>query len=83
VTIFCYPAGLHGEREARMAEETGYSAAVTTQPGVNVAGDDPFRLRRTTIAWSDTAQTFGLKVAGAIDKLSGVETWVRARRARA
>ena len=82
-TVFCYPAGLHGDREVRLAQETGYDAAVTTQPGVNVAGEDPFRLRRTAIAWSDTAQTFRLKVSGAIDTLSGVETWVRARRARA
>jgi O-antigen/teichoic acid export membrane protein/peptidoglycan/xylan/chitin deacetylase (PgdA/CDA1 family) len=82
-TVFCFPAGLHGEREVRLAREAGYDAAVTTQPGVNVLGDDPFRLRRTTIAWSDSARTFRLKVAGAIDTPSGVETWVRARRARA
>jgi O-antigen/teichoic acid export membrane protein/peptidoglycan/xylan/chitin deacetylase (PgdA/CDA1 family) len=82
-TIFCYPAGLHGDREVQMARAAGYMAAVTTQPGVNLAGDDLFRLRRTTIAWSDSEHTFGLKVAGAIDRLSGVETWVRARRARA
>jgi hypothetical protein len=83
VRVFCYPAGRHGDREARMAQEVGYAAAVTTQPGVNVPGTDPFRLRRTTIAWSDSVRTFERKLLGALDTLSGVERWVRARRSRA
>jgi peptidoglycan/xylan/chitin deacetylase (PgdA/CDA1 family) len=83
VRVFCYPAGRHGDREARMAQAVGYAAAVTTQPGVNVPGTDPFRLRRTTIAWSDSVRTFERKLLGALDTLSGVERWVRARRSRA
>lgn len=83
VRIFCYPAGLHGEREVQTARDSGYVAAVTTQPGVNRPGDDLFRLRRTTIAWSDTLGTFETKLTGGLDSLSSVESWVRRRRSRA
>lgn len=83
VRIFCYPAGLHGQREVEMARDSGYAAAVTTQPGVNHPGDNLFRLRRTTIAWSDTLATFESKLTGALDSLSSVESWVRTRRSRA
>lgn len=79
-SIFCFPAGLYGPRETRIAREIGYRAAVTTMPGANGPGDDLFELRRTVIAWSDTPRTFALKLDGAIDQLSPIERWVRARR---
>jgi peptidoglycan/xylan/chitin deacetylase (PgdA/CDA1 family) len=67
VTSFCYPAGLHGDREPRLVREAGYEAAVTTQPGVNAAGDDLHRLRRTLVYWEDGSREFALKLAGALD----------------
>ncbi len=57
VTAFAYPAGLFGEREQRLAEEAGYLAAVSCEPGVNVAEHRPLRApppadRPARPAWS-------------------------------
>ena len=83
VTVFCYPAGLHGSREATAVRRAGYLAAVTTTPGLNHPGDaDQYRLHRTTVAWSDTRYTFERKLDGALDSLSTLESWVRGRRSR-
>jgi peptidoglycan/xylan/chitin deacetylase (PgdA/CDA1 family) len=68
VTSFCYPAGLYGERELRLVRESGYRAAVTTDPGVNVGGQPLERLRRTLVYWNDGRVEFAAKLAGLLDR---------------
>lgn len=43
---FCYPNGDHDPRTVEAVRRAGFRAAVTTQPGTNPPGADPFRLRR-------------------------------------
>lgn len=45
-TLFCYPNGDEDARVRREVARAGYTAAVTTRPGLNDARSDPFALRR-------------------------------------
>jgi peptidoglycan/xylan/chitin deacetylase (PgdA/CDA1 family) len=65
---FCYPAGLFGGRERRLAAECGYELAVSCEPGVNDARSDPFALRRTQVEPSDRLYDFRAKVGGGHDR---------------
>jgi peptidoglycan/xylan/chitin deacetylase (PgdA/CDA1 family) len=67
VSSFAYPAGLFGERERRLVAESGYSAAVTCEPGVNRADTDRFTLRRRQIDRRDRLVDFRAKVGGGHD----------------
>ena len=64
---FCYPAGLFGERERRFVAESGFRAAVSCEPGVNLPGGDPLRLRRRQIDPADRLLDFRAKVGGGHD----------------
>jgi peptidoglycan/xylan/chitin deacetylase (PgdA/CDA1 family) len=79
---FCYAAGLFGPREAELVREAGYRAALTTNPGANGAGSDPFELRRTMVLWSDRLSDFRAKIRGALDDVGGVQRAVRRLRSR-
>jgi len=81
VTIFCYPAGLYGERELELVREAGYRAAVTTDPGVNLGSPPLHRLRRTLIFWDDSARTFDGKLSGLLDGPSLGHLLVQRKRA--
>ena len=73
VYAFSYPNGTAADftdRDVRLVAEAGYLCAVTTEPGSNATGDDPFRLRR--IGLSDEAT-----VTEAIVQASGVSAWLR------
>lgn len=82
VTAFCYPAGLYGEREAKLVRDAGFEIAVTTDPGVNTHDSRPETLRRTMIAWGDDEDSFAAKVGGLLDGRSSLASFVHARRAR-
>jgi len=69
---FCYPSGDLGDREARLAREAGYRAAVTVAPGVNRVHADPYLLRRTEVTDRDDEWAFALKLAGSYDRLHSV-----------
>jgi peptidoglycan/xylan/chitin deacetylase (PgdA/CDA1 family) len=64
---FCYPAGLFGERERRFVAESGFRAAVSCEPGVNLPGADPLTLRRRQIDPADRLLDFRAKVGGGHD----------------
>jgi peptidoglycan/xylan/chitin deacetylase (PgdA/CDA1 family) len=64
---FCYPAGLFGERERRFVAESGFRAAVSCEPGVNLPGADPLTLRRRQIDPADRQLDFRAKVGGGHD----------------
>jgi peptidoglycan/xylan/chitin deacetylase (PgdA/CDA1 family) len=64
---FCYPAGLFGERERRFVAESGFRAAVSCEPGVNLPGADLLTLRRRQIDPADRRVDFRAKVGGGHD----------------
>lgn len=60
--IFSYP---HGEFDAvseAIVKECGFRGAVTDIWGLNRAGGDPFRIRRTMITSRDILPTFAIKI---------------------
>jgi peptidoglycan/xylan/chitin deacetylase (PgdA/CDA1 family) len=67
VTMFAYPAGLYGERERRLARQSGYAAAVSCEPGLNRPDTDRFALRRRQIDAGDALLDFRAKVGGGHD----------------
>jgi len=85
VPFFCYPYGIYDNETLRAVREAGYLGACSNRPGVNRTVqkngrrgvEDPFRLRRTEIAGSDTLEVFRLKLAGAYDELHALLHVVR------
>jgi peptidoglycan/xylan/chitin deacetylase (PgdA/CDA1 family) len=65
---FCYPAGLYGSRERRLAAECGFELAVSSEPGANDARTDPLLLKRTQIEPGDHLYDFRAKVGGGHDR---------------
>jgi peptidoglycan/xylan/chitin deacetylase (PgdA/CDA1 family) len=65
---FCYPNGSMDDRIVKMVREAGYGAAVTTMPGWNLHGADPFILKRIGIHQDMTSNTamLGCRIAGLI-----------------
>ena len=82
VTTFCYPAGLYGERDARLVREAGYRAGVTCDPGVNDAETPRETLRRTLVYWEDADADFALKLAGHLDRPPVLRDWLYRRLSR-
>lgn len=66
VTLFAYPNGKPGEdyspESVALAREAGFSAAVSTMPGVSNRHTDLFQLRRFT-PWDRERWRFGLRLA--------------------
>jgi peptidoglycan/xylan/chitin deacetylase (PgdA/CDA1 family) len=46
---FCYPNGDHSERVVDAVKRAGYRYACTVEPGINMPGTDPLRMRRMDI----------------------------------
>ena len=67
VRAFCYPGGLFGGRERRLAADAGFEVAVSASPGTNTAGSDPLALRRIGVDPSDHLFDFLAKVRGGHD----------------
>lgn len=66
--VFCYPAGLYGERERRIVRGHGLLAAVSCEPGVNDSRTDRFALRRIQVDHRDSLFDFRAKVTGGFDE---------------
>jgi peptidoglycan/xylan/chitin deacetylase (PgdA/CDA1 family) len=80
VEAFCYPAGLFSARERALVAEASFRIAVTTEPGVNRAGDDLLALRRRQIDHRDSLLDFRAKVGGGHDSSPpGRAAWRRLR----
>ena len=63
VRTFAYPNGRPGdfdETTKRLLQNAGYTCAVTTTPGMNTPGQDPFELKRGQ-PWDEDTATFALK----------------------
>jgi peptidoglycan/xylan/chitin deacetylase (PgdA/CDA1 family) len=67
VRAFSYPAGLYGQREARIVAEAGYRIAVSCEPGVNDRSTDRFALKRRQVDARDSLLDFRAKVGGGHD----------------
>ena len=64
VRTFAYPVGRNqdfNEEVKTLLQEAGYICAVTTIPGANESGQDPFELRRLT-PWEDYLPAFAAKL---------------------
>ena len=65
IKYFAYPNGRAGRDftpiHARIVQEAGYQAAVTTEPGVSTAATDRYWLRRFT-PWDQTPLRFGVRL---------------------
>lgn len=70
-----YPYGLAPGRARTAAARSGYSYAVTSEPGRNDQRTDPFRLRRNEMQGTDTTES------SVIGKLAGTDDWMRPLRA--
>jgi peptidoglycan/xylan/chitin deacetylase (PgdA/CDA1 family) len=67
VTAFAYPTGLFADRERRLVRESGFSIAVSCEPGLNVRGTDAYALRRRQIDARDSLRDFEAKIGGGHD----------------
>jgi peptidoglycan/xylan/chitin deacetylase (PgdA/CDA1 family) len=70
VDAFSYPSGSSADFDATaraLVEKAGYTCACTTIDGVNGAGTDRFRLRRSNVLNEDTMLLFRYTMLGAQD----------------
>jgi len=58
VTIFAWPMGWYNDALIAVVRDAGYEGALTTNPGANRRGDDPFRLKRLYVDGSCTIGQF-------------------------
>jgi peptidoglycan/xylan/chitin deacetylase (PgdA/CDA1 family) len=80
VGVFCYPAGLFGERERRLVAEAGFEAAVSCERGTNTPRTDPFALRRIQVDARDGLLDFRAKAFGGHDSSPPLRAAYRRRR---
>jgi len=74
VETLSYPLGAFNREVEKVAKETGYIGAVTTNPGRGYSNDDPYALKRTRISMSaNNLFVFWIKT-------SGYHTFVQERR---
>jgi peptidoglycan/xylan/chitin deacetylase (PgdA/CDA1 family) len=67
VTSIAFPSGRYGRREVRLVREAGYRAGVTTDPALNLGGDELGALRRTLVFADDDRTLFLEKFLGLHD----------------
>lgn len=67
VDYFCYPFGQYDEEAWKIVKESGYKAACCNAPGAAGRIENPYLLKRTEIANTDTLWDFKKKLAGAYD----------------
>ncbi len=61
---FSYPYGRYDRKTQLLVKRAGFEAAFSTTPGNIEVGDDPYALKRTLIAPSDSLFDFKKKIAG-------------------
>jgi peptidoglycan/xylan/chitin deacetylase (PgdA/CDA1 family) len=64
IRYFSYPYGRYDRKTLQLVKKVGFEAAFTTIPGTIRPGDDPYALKRTLIAPSDSLFDFKKKIAG-------------------
>ena len=62
VTSFAYPFGIYSERDVRLAQQAGYSNAVTTKEGIDLEQPDFMQLQRIKISGKDSLFTVKLRM---------------------
>jgi peptidoglycan/xylan/chitin deacetylase (PgdA/CDA1 family) len=61
---FSYPYGAWNSQLAKLVREVGFYCAVTTDPGVNAPGTDPFGLRRFLVGADDDVPRLRASLSG-------------------
>ena len=64
IRCFSYPYGRYDKRTQGLVKKAGFEAAFITIPGNIRPGDDPFALKRTLIAPTDSLFDFKKKISG-------------------
>lgn len=70
VRFLAYPNGSFHPRLFPLLNRYGFSAAVSTNPGLNTSKEDLWMLKRTEISGRDTLRDFGEKMEGSFDALN-------------
>jgi peptidoglycan/xylan/chitin deacetylase (PgdA/CDA1 family) len=79
VDFFCYPYGEYDQESVQLVQAAGYLGACSNHPGANAKKMNPYLLKRTEIASTDTLHDFEKKMAGAYDWLHQGLHWVRGK----
>ncbi|MGE8205757.1 polysaccharide deacetylase family protein [Heyndrickxia sp. NPDC080065] len=66
-SILCYPVGQYNEETLKLAEETGYKMALTTEPGAASSDQGLYALHRIRISPGMPPNWFGTLVSGTED----------------
>ncbi len=66
---FCYPDGGVSPDAAALVRAAGYASAVTTDRGLNYAGDDPMLLRRMDVPFQGSPRSLLASVSGLTDRV--------------
>jgi peptidoglycan/xylan/chitin deacetylase (PgdA/CDA1 family) len=74
VYAFAYPDGAYSERDIALLRESGYTCALTTEPGSNSASSDLFRLKRIGIPDDADVDELVVKASGIWAVLRGAVT---------
>lgn len=69
-----YPYGAWNRDVAEAARQVGYVCGLTTDPGLNAAGDDPFALRRTMVGDRGDVALFRIRASGLLERGNGIDT---------
>jgi peptidoglycan/xylan/chitin deacetylase (PgdA/CDA1 family) len=64
IRYFSYPYGKYDKKTQGLVKRAGFEAAFATIPGIIRPGDNPYALKRTLIAPSDSLFDFKKKIAG-------------------
>jgi peptidoglycan/xylan/chitin deacetylase (PgdA/CDA1 family) len=67
VCVFCYPGGIFTAREEDLVADAGFAAAVSCDPGLNLAGGDRFALLRQSVDRGNNLLDFRAKLSGGHD----------------
>lgn len=60
---FAYPFGIYGQRESRLALEGGFSASVTTEPGIfDGSRDDRMQIPRIKVSGKEGMMAFIIRI---------------------
>ena len=58
VRYLAWPGGLYNDALVALARDAGYTALLTIDDGLNAPGDDPMRIKRTTVHGGCPENTF-------------------------
>ena len=76
-TTVCYPNGNYSDETIEIARECGYTCGVTTEEGLNTAGEDVMTLRRVNVPTHDSSLDLYVRACGLSQTFSQVKTCIK------